>query len=103
MFQTNAPKRKTTKLMRKAYKEALKTFLTEQIKNSRISHHLSQEKAAEYLAMDPRSYADIDNGKCMCSTTTFALFLTYLCDDPNELLNNVKIIIEEIYKIGYKC
>lgn len=89
--------------MRKSYSEALKVFLHQQFKNTRISHHLSQAEAAEYLAMDPRSYADIDRGKTLCSTTTFALFLAFLCDNPNEFIENVRIIMKETYENDFDC
>lgn len=46
--------------------------------------------------MDPRSYSNIDNGKSMCSTLTFVLFLIYLCPDPDELIREIKEVLEEV-------
>lgn len=49
---------------------------------------------AEKLAMDDRSYIDLEHGKCCCSAVTLALFLIYVCDDIISFLGDLKIAFE---------
>ncbi len=53
---------------------------------------------ANLLEMDVRSYSDIENGKNMCSTLTFILLLSQLRNNGEELLNDLKGIIDDNYK-----
>ena len=82
--------------MRDAYKAALKTFLHHQMKEDRKKNHLIQEKMAEILEMDLRSYADIENGKNMCNTVTFLVYLLEFYEDPNELLDEIRDLFEKV-------
>ncbi|MBP3633362.1 MAG: hypothetical protein J6J43_02175 [Oscillospiraceae bacterium] len=45
---------------------------------------------AEKLAMDERSYNDLDHGKNCCSNVTLALFLTQVCEDPQTFLEELR-------------
>ena len=61
-------------------------------------HKISWKKMANLLEMDVRSYADIENGKNMCSTLTFILLLSQLRNNGEDLLNDLKGIIDDNYK-----
>lgn len=50
---------------------------------------------AEKLAMDERSYIDLDHGKTCCSAVTLALFLIYVCEDVGKFLLELKNALEE--------
>ncbi|MBQ6947158.1 MAG: helix-turn-helix transcriptional regulator [Clostridia bacterium] len=76
--------------MRKTYEAALKRCLHDRIVQERKKNKITQEKMAELLIMDPRSYADIENGKNMCSTLTFAMYLLHFCDDPSQLISEME-------------
>ena len=49
---------------------------------------------AELLAMDDRSYADLEHGKSCCSAVTLGLYLAYACDDPVEFVKGLRQAIE---------
>ena len=76
--------------MRNTYKTILKEYLHERILTDRKKNKLPQEKMAERLLMDWRSYIDIEHGKNLCSTTTFVMYLLEFCDDPKEILEEIR-------------
>lgn len=76
--------------MRKTYEKVLKKYLHDKIVDDRHKNDLIQEKMAELLIMDPRSYADIENGTNMCGTLTFTLYLLEFCDDPETMLAEIQ-------------
>ncbi len=53
------------------------------------TENLTQEKMAEALLMDRRSYAAIVSGKSACGGLTILLLLTHL-KDPNAFLQQLK-------------
>lgn len=67
--------------MRKTYKLILKCIFYENLIHTRTRLGLTQSQMAEKLAMDDRSYIDLDHGKTCCSAVTLALFLVYVCED----------------------
>lgn len=87
--------------MRKTYEAILKEYLHKRIVKDRKANHLIQEKMAELLVMDPRSYSDIERGKTMCSTLTFTLYLLQLCDDPETLLREIEELFAAAGGEGY--
>ena len=82
--------------MKDAYRTALKHILCEQIGSTRISLELTQDKMAESLMIDVRSYADIDRGISMCGTLTFVLFLLRYCKDTAELLQKIQDAFDDL-------
>ncbi len=82
--------------MNQIYRTTLKRILCEQIGNTRISMELTQDKMAEQLMMDVRSYSDIDRGISMCGTLTFVLFLLHFCPDPTLLLREIRVAFDAI-------
>lgn len=51
--------------------------------------------------MDPRSYADLEYGECLCCTLTFVLFLMFCCKDKDMLLEDMKALILKACNGGY--
>jgi DNA-binding XRE family transcriptional regulator len=76
--------------MRKIYRSVLKEHFHVRLVRSRVAHGLTQAQMAEKLAMDDRSYIDLDHGKTCCSAVTLALFLVYVCEDSQEFLEELR-------------
>ena len=82
--------------MKDAYRTALKQILCEQIGSTRVALDLTQDKMAESLMIDVRSYADIDRGISMCGTLTFVLFLLRYCQDTADLLKRIQATFDDV-------
>lgn len=80
--------------MRKAYRKVLKNCFNHVLVRTRTEQALTQSQMAEKLAMDERSYIDLDHGKSCCSAVTLVLFLIYCCQDPLGFLGELKNAIE---------
>lgn len=81
--------------MRNSYKSALKQCFYSNLIKTRYSLGLTQAKMAEILAMDDRSYIQLDHGKTSCSATTLALFLVYVCNDVNGFVGELRDAFEK--------
>lgn len=81
--------------MRKTYHFVLKHHFHDNLLHTRDRLGLTQAAMAERLAMDDRSYIDLDHGKTCCSATTLALFLIYVCDDAGQFLDALRQAFEE--------
>lgn len=51
---------------------------------------ITQEEMASKLQISLRTYADIEHGKNGCNGLTLALFMAFLCDDPNKFLEDLR-------------
>lgn len=80
--------------MRNTYRKVLKNCFNNVLVRTRTEQALTQSQMAERLAMDERSYIDLDHGKSCCSAVTLALFLIYCCRDPLGFLGEIKNAIE---------
>lgn len=80
--------------MRKMYRTALKHCFHRNLILARTSMGFTQSAMAERLAMDDRSYVDLDHGKTCCSATTLALFLVYVCEDVYGFLEELRSAFE---------
>ena len=80
--------------MRKTCHAVLKQFFRLALIQARESKCLTQLKMASILAMDERSYSDLESGKSGCSAITFALFLIYICDDVVSFLKKLQYAFE---------
>ncbi len=80
--------------MRKTYKQILKNHFYNHLISTREVLKLTQAQMAEHLAMDNRSYINLDHGKCSCSALTFALYLIYFCKDPKDYLDDLRLALE---------
>ena len=81
--------------MRKAYHIRLREHFHRALIETRSREELSQAQMAEKLAMDERSYIDLDHGKTCCSAVTLVLFLIYVCEDVEKFLSELKNALEE--------
>lgn len=81
--------------MKHSYKDCIKPFLSKQIAQSAKELNLTQEQIAERLEIATRSYAYLQDGTYMCSTTTLLLYLTRVCPNPEKFLNEAKKIFED--------
>ena len=83
--------------MRKQYTQTLKTFFHSKLLHSRVDDlAITQEEMASRLSMSCRSYADLDHGETSCSAVTLALYLVYICNDPEEFLKELHHAFEAI-------
>lgn len=82
--------------MRDLYLEALKTCFNNALLSCECRKHSTHAQMASLLAMDVRSYADLDHGRSCCSSLTLARYLIYCSDDPLEFLNELRGAFEEI-------
>ena len=69
-------------MLRKELNEKLKAYFNQQLIKARADNGCTQAQMAKILAMDTRSYIDLEHGKSNCSSLTLALFLMYIC--PTE-------------------
>lgn len=76
--------------MRNYYMNVLKLFFYNRLIIARETLHLTQSQMSELLAMDERSYIELDHGKSCCSAVTLILFLIYCCDEPMQFLLDLK-------------
>lgn len=82
------------KMNRAEMQNVLKSFLHEQLVKTRFQLGFTQEEMAGILAMDTRSYIELDHGNNACGTLTLILFLLYCCNDPNKFLNELRELFE---------
>lgn len=81
--------------MKHSYKDCIKPFLSKQFTKSAKELKLTQEQIAALLQIDTRSYAYLQAGVYMCSTTTLLLYLTRVCPDTEKFLAEAKKIFDE--------
>jgi len=60
-----------------------------------MEHQLTQAQMAGLLAMEERSYIDLDHGKTGCSGLTLVRFLIYCCDNPSIFLEELRVAFEQ--------
>lgn len=84
--------------MRKQQREILKAYFYTQLIATRSEKMLTQSQMAERLAMDDRSYIDLDHGKTCCSAITLARFLIFVCESPMQFLEGLRRAFEEAEK-----
>lgn len=80
--------------MRKTYHTLLKHHFHRALVRTRTNLGLTQADMAERLAMDDRSFIDLDHGKTCCSAITLALFLIYVCQDVDGFLEELRHAFE---------
>lgn len=80
--------------MRRLYRDILKQQFHSSLLHTRAKLELTQAEMAEQLAMDERSYIDLEHGKTCCSAITLAIYLIFLCDDVPKFLEELRRAIE---------
>lgn len=90
--------------MRKRYIKVLNVFFYEQVLRSRVELGLTQEEMAHRLAMANRNYVDLDHGKLGCGGLTLAMYLVYVCADPQTFLMKLRRALDdESNKAAYRA
>ena len=79
--------------MRNTYKRIIDNYLQKRLLSYRAEHHLTQEKMADLLHMDYRSYSNLEHGHNGCSLTTFILFLSLSEKNHNDITQEIKTLI----------
>lgn len=80
--------------MRKTYHTLLKHHFHSTLVRTRANLGITQSEMAERLAMDDRSFIDLDHGKTCCSAITLVLFLIYVCEDVDGFLEELQRVFE---------
>ena len=73
----------------------LKEQLCLELRKTRFSLKLTQEKMAELLCMSTRAYFSLEGGKYCCGVLTFLILLNY-CPDRDELINRLISLVIDI-------
>lgn len=81
--------------MRKFYQKILKEKFHNHLIKYVMKLGYTNDKMADILVMDSRSYHDLHKGDNSCSSLTLTLFLIYCCEDPIEFLKELKCGYEE--------
>ena len=74
---------------------ALRSFFAERFLLTRDSLGLTQMEFALDLGIDRRSYLDIEHRKNLCCAVTLLAYLCYFCDDPLDILNECRRILDK--------
>lgn len=80
--------------MRKLYRAVLRNYFSTNLFRTRTTQGYTQSEMAGILAMDDRSYIDLDHGKTCCSAVTLALYLTYCCQEPAKFIEGLRHAFE---------
>ncbi len=87
--------------MRGKFRERLQEmhikYMSEYFKRIRKEKGLTQEKMAELLRIDTRSYQMYENGSGLCGFSTFVILLFEICPDKGKLLKDLYDIIIEVW------
>ena len=86
--------RKGVLSMRQQYMRILKIVFYNNLIATRTSLNWTQAQMAERLAMDDRSYIELDHGNSCCGALTLALYLVYCCEDPIVFIGELKSAFE---------
>ena len=86
--------------MRKTAHTVIKENLRNMISQTRVNNKWSKRKMAEKLAMDDRSYSDIEKGISACSAVTLIMFIIFVLEDSaqkDELFKDLRVKIENAW------
>ena len=79
--------------MKQACKCALQEHLAKHLAKVRFEEKLTQDKFAEMLMINPRSYSNLESGRNCCCTLTFIMFLAFCCKDVDAFVSELRSII----------
>lgn len=82
--------------MRTQLESVLKQFFYEHQTKTRAQLRLTQAQMAQRLAMELRSYSDLDQCKSSCSALTLACYLIYCCEDPLAFLRELHMAFKPL-------
>lgn len=81
--------------MKKIYRSALQKCFRRELLQTGAQLRLTQSAMATRLAIDCRSYADLEHGRYCCSAVTLILYLAFYCKDPMQFLEEFKRKVEK--------
>ena len=90
--------------MRKTAHAVIKENLRSKIFQTRVKNKWTKRRMAEMLAMDDRSYSDIENGISSCSVVTLVIFIAFVLEDSvqkEELFKELRESIEKAWLETY--
>lgn len=71
-------------------KGKLREKMSSRFRATRKQLDITQEKMAELLDIDLRSYSDLEHGKSLCSTPVFIRYLSLNKPDVMDILNELE-------------
>ncbi len=80
--------------MREQYLSVLKTVFYSDLAAERSALGLTQHEMSYLLAMDVRSYIELEHGNSCCGALTLARFLIYCCNDALAFLAKLQAAFE---------
>ena len=81
--------------MRQRLINVLRSYFSRHLLATRHHLNLTQAQMARRLSLDTRSYVELDHGSATCSALTLALYLVYLCDDPQAFLSGLRADLDQ--------
>lgn len=90
--------------MRKTAHAVIKENLRSKIFQTRVKNKWTKRRMAEMLAMDDRSYSDIEKGISSCSVVTLVIFIAFVLEDSvqkEELFKELRESIEKAWLENY--
>ncbi len=84
--------------MKSIYYSMLRSMLANHMRKTRKELGWTQAQMAEKLELDLRSYSNVENDKSLCSTMTLMLYLSYICPDADQLLQEIKSEMDAMKK-----
>ena len=90
--------------MRKTAHAVIKENLRSKIFQTRVKNKWTKRRMAEMLAMDDRSYSDIEKGISSCSVVTLVIFVAFVLEDSvqkEELFKELRESIEKAWLENY--
>ena len=84
--------------MKTTFRCALRDYLTNKLIESRKNNRLTQAKFSEILMIDTRSYAALEHGESLCCTLTFIIYMCFICEDVNKLVDDLRNILQNTTK-----
>ncbi len=90
--------------MRKTAHAVIKENLRSKIFQTRVKNKWTKRRMAEMLAMDDRSYSDIEKGISSCSVVTLVIFIAFVLEDTaqkEELFKELRESIEKAWLENY--
>ena len=79
--------------MKNACKCALQEHMAKCLAKVRLENQLTQDKFAELLMINTRSYSNLEKGKNCCCALTFAFYLVFCCKDVHAFTDDLRTVI----------